>query len=72
MAECDCGITGIYRVLATAPKTEKTGEASMSPEGLIRWHRVVEWRHLGYADSYEDARARFGGRPVLELIGRLQ
>lgn len=68
MAECDCGI-GVYRVLK--PRYEKTGEVTQTPEGPIRWYRV-DWIHQGYADNYADARARFGGRPVLEYVGKLQ
>lgn len=70
---CDCGLTGLYRVLATVPNMVKTGEVTQTHEGPMRWHRVTSWTHLGYADSYEDARQRFGGRPVLEFVGgRLQ
>ena len=63
----------MYRVLATAPKMVKTGAVTQTPEGPIHWHRVTEWPHLGYANSYEEAREKFGGRPVLEFVGgRLQ
>lgn len=70
LTSCDCGITSVYRVLSTAPKTERTGDVTPTPEGLIRWQRVTDWPCVGYADSYEDARRRFGGRPVLELVRR--
>lgn len=61
----------MYRVLSTRPETEKTGESFMQPNGEIgRWHRVVAWRELGTAKDMEDARQKFGGRPVLEFIGQ--
>lgn len=62
----------MFRVLSPAPKTEKTGEFTQTPEGKIHWHRVTEWPHLGYAESMEEAREKFGGRPVLEWAGKLQ
>lgn len=65
----DCGAgTGVYRVLK--PRYSKTGETTQTPDGLIKWYRV-DWVDLGVANSYEEARAKFGGRPVLERIGRL-
>ena len=68
LAECDCGT---YRVLHDYPRTEKTGETSMTPDGVVKWNRA-EWRHKGYANSMEEAKEKFGGYPVLERIGRLQ
>lgn len=61
-----------FRVLKDYPKLEKTGETTQTPEGLIRWHRVKEWEHVGYADSFEDAKEKFGGYPVLEWCGKVQ
>lgn len=57
-----------FRVLKDIPRLEKTGETTQTPEGLIRWNRVSEWIHVGYAESMEDAKAKFGGYPVLERI----
>lgn len=71
LAECDCGAAGIYRVLHDYPRTEKTGETTQTADGIIKWNRA-EWVHKGYANSYEEAKAKFGGYPVLERIGRLQ
>jgi hypothetical protein len=69
---CNCGAEGKYRVLHDYPKTEKTGETTMTAEGSIKWNRVADWRHKGYANSMEDAKAIFGGYPVLEFVGRVQ
>lgn len=59
----------MFRVLR--PKYIKTGETTQTPDGLIKWN-AVEWVHQGYAESLEEAKAKFGGYPVLELVGRLQ
>jgi hypothetical protein len=73
LSECDCGaVNGMYRVLKDYPRTEKTGETQQTAEGTIRWQRVTEWPHLGYATSMEDAKMKFGGYPVLEYIGTVQ
>jgi hypothetical protein len=64
LAECDCGI---YRVLHDYPRTEKIGESTMTPDGAVKWNRVAEWKCKGYANSMEEAKAKFGGYPVLEL-----
>jgi hypothetical protein len=69
LAECDCGAEqSQYRVLKDYPRTEKTGETTQTPEGLIRWQRVASWAHVGYANNMADAKAKFGGCPVLEQI----
>lgn len=58
-----------YRVLTSRPQTERTDLiAFTTPEGPIYFHRCKEWKTLGFAESYEEAREKFGGRPVLELI----
>jgi hypothetical protein len=78
LAECDCGAepSGKYRVLN--PIYEKTGESGTDSDGkVVRWNRVKEWGHLGYADSMADALAKFprckrnGYSPVLEYCGAL-
>jgi hypothetical protein len=61
----------MFKVLATRPKTERSGEVTPSPEGEIKWHRVKDWPELGTAKDYEEARRKFGGRPVLEHIGNI-
>ncbi len=62
-----------FKVLTPRPQTERTGEHSSYYEDgrqvAIHWERVKGWRVLGIADSYEQAREKFGGRPVLEWIG---
>lgn len=58
-----------YRVLKDCPRLEKTGETTQTPDGLIRWHRVSEWIHQGFAADMQDAKAKFGGYPVLEFVG---
>lgn len=61
-----------FRVLRSSPKTEKTGQVSYEDGQPIRWHRVTHWPVIGTieARSEEDAlslaRAKFGGRPVIE------
>jgi hypothetical protein len=62
----------MYRVLSTRPQTERSGEVTHSPEGEIKWHRVKAWPELGTAKDMQEAREKFGGRPVLQWIGRLQ
>lgn len=57
-----------FRVLKDYPKVEKTGETTQTPDGLIKWNRA-EWIHQGYAESFEEAKAKFGGYPVLERVG---
>ena len=78
LAECDCGAEpkGKYRVLL--PIYEKTGESNTDADGnVIKWQRVKEWAHLGFADGMADALAKFprskrnGYSPVLEFVGRL-
>jgi hypothetical protein len=32
----------------------------------------VEWRPLGFCSGIKDAKEKFGGSPVLEMVGRLQ
>jgi hypothetical protein len=62
----------VFKVLAPRPKTEKTGEVTQGPDGeQIKWHRIASWPELGTAKSYEEARRKFGGRPVLEYIGKV-
>lgn len=58
-----------FRVLKDYPRTEKTGETQQTPDGLIRWQRVIEWPHLGFAENMAEAKAKFGGYPVLEFVG---
>lgn len=59
------------------PVYEKTGEVTMTPDGLVRWFRA-EMRHLGYAKDMQDALDKFprckanGYSPVLEWVGPLQ
>ena len=62
----------MFRVLKDMPRTEKTGEATQTPDGLIRWRRVAEWPHQGFAENMAEAKAKFGGYPVLEWVGTLQ
>lgn len=71
LAVCDCGAEGgVYRVLKA--KYAKTGETTLDAEGrVIKWQKVAEWLHLGFADGMEDAKRKFGGAPVLEFIGRV-
>lgn len=65
-----------YAVLT--PVYEKTGESSMTPDGMVRWYRVAQMRHLGYAESMQDALRKFprckanGYSPILEWAGTLQ
>jgi hypothetical protein len=62
----------MYKVLSTRPKTERTGEVTTGPDGEpIKWHRVTSWPELGTAKDMEEARRKFGGRPVLEYIGKI-
>jgi hypothetical protein len=70
---CNCGAMPppVYRVLHDYPRTEKTGEVTQTADGTIKWNRAL-FVHKGYATSMEDAKAKFGGYPVLESIGRLQ
>jgi hypothetical protein len=65
----------MYQVLSTRPITERTGEKSQArdAEGNIRtvhWEEVTTWPILGMAKDYDEARAKFGGRPVLQWIGK--
>jgi hypothetical protein len=63
----------LYRVLSPRPKTEKTGEITYDSDGeAIKWHKVISWPELGTARDMQEAREKFGGRPVLEYIGNLQ
>jgi hypothetical protein len=63
---CDCGAEP-YRVYRCRPTTERTGEVTTNEDGtLTKWHRVKEWRLLGTAAGYEDAKRKFGGYPVVE------
>lgn len=62
----------LYLALATAPRMAQTGEVTPQKIGEpIRWHKVVGWRELGLVeakcanDALEDAKARFGGSPVI-------
>lgn len=60
-----------YRVLHDYPRTEKTGDTTQTPDGLVRWNRVAEWPHKGYARDMEHAKEQFGGYPVLEECGEV-
>lgn len=63
---CDCGAEP-YRVYHDRPITEKTGQTSIGEDGkTVHWHRVKEWRLLGTAASFADAKRKFGGYPVVE------
>lgn len=67
---CDCGVDR-YRVLR--PRYEKTGETTQTPDGLVRWERVI-WDVIGTAQGMEDAKRRYapgrkyGRALVLEAI----
>lgn len=64
----------MYRVLYTQPACEKTGESAQTSKGPVEWQKVVRWVVLGYAESMEEAKEKYGcglqyGRaPVLEPI----
>lgn len=60
---------GVYRVLLDYPRMERSGETTQTPDGTIKWNRVSSWGHRGYANSMEEAKEKFGGYPVLELVG---
>lgn len=57
----------MFQVLAPAPIFEKTDKVAFtSPDGKpVYFHRVTGWKELGFAKDYEEARQKFGGRPVL-------
>jgi hypothetical protein len=62
----------MYRVLASRPKTIQTEEVAYITEGkTVYFHKITSWPELGTANSYEEAREKFGGRPVLEHIGNV-
>jgi hypothetical protein len=58
----------MYRVLRDYPRTERTGEVTVTPDGTTRWHAVTDWPVLGTAKDMAEAKAKFGGYPVLEQI----
>ena len=71
LRDCDCG-SEQYMAYRCAPVCEKTGETSLDEDGrVIRWQRVARWVALGTANSMAHAKAKFGGYPVLERIGRV-
>lgn len=56
----------MYRVLALAHSL--TGVKELDHRGdLVEIHRV-HWLEKGVAQSFEEAKAKFGGCPVLEEI----
>ncbi len=64
----------MWQVLSARPFTERTGEKAYVADTrgeptILHWERVKDWPILGTASSYEEARRRFGGRPVLAWIG---
>lgn len=61
----------MYRVLRPSPLTRKTSEQVPGADPGVRYHEVTTWPVLGYATSYEEAREKFGGRPVLEEVDDL-
>jgi hypothetical protein len=53
-----------YEVLR--PVLEKTGQRGMHHEyGPFDWY-AVRWVVIGFAESMADAKAQFGGAPVLQ------
>ncbi len=62
----------MYAVLSPSPQTQKTDQQFRDPESgrTLHWHRITTWPQIGTANSYEEARAKFGGRPVLQWIGK--
>jgi hypothetical protein len=62
----------MYRALRSSPLTRKTDEQVPGAEPGVRYHEVTRWPVLGIVQSYQEARERFGGRPVLEWIGEPQ
>ncbi len=58
----------MYRALSTAPQTTPTGAVEKTKDGEIRWHKVTGWRELGIVKSLAEAKAKYGGSPVLEVI----
>jgi hypothetical protein len=62
----------MYTVLSSRPRTVETSEIAFIHEGRpVYFHKIVTWPEMGIAKDYEDARQKFGGRPVLgEAIGK--
>ena len=62
----------MYRVLT--PIFEKTGEVTYKTVGngtyQTQWERVT-WIERGLAADMEDAKAKFGGSPVLDWIRQI-
>lgn len=53
------------------PRYERTGEILYRGDGSqIPIERVAEWQVLGQASSMDDAKAQFGGAPVLQTAAR--
>lgn len=51
------------------PRYERTGEMMARKDGsLVAVERVAEWIVLGLAETMAEAKARFGGAPVLQHI----
>ncbi len=49
------------------PRYERTGEILYRGDGSqIPIERVAEWQVLGHATNMSDAKAQFGGYPVLQ------
>lgn len=60
-----------YRALSTQPSTVPSGETQRTPEGEIRWHKVWWWKQFGECNSLEEAKAKWGGSPVLQEMAGL-
>jgi hypothetical protein len=66
LPDCDCGVEPFIAYKA-APYCERTGETSLDDDGrVVRWQRAVKWIRLGTAADMAQAKAKFGGYPVLE------
>jgi hypothetical protein len=56
---------GFYEVLR--PIITATGERGRRPDGTaFDWHSC-RWEVIGFADSMQEAKRKFGGSPVLQL-----
>jgi hypothetical protein len=64
----------LYRALRTTPLTERNGQTSYEDGKTVRQHDITTWPALGTLRSKSkeqaviDARAKWGGRPVIEEI----
>lgn len=74
LMRCDCGAHG-WMAYKTAPHCERIPETSIGQDGeVLRWWRVVRWIERGTVEGRDEieamrnAKARFGGSPVLERL----